>query len=163
MVTLPGSTEAVPLTAVQHLPAGTVIDTRQGSITLSGTDGKPGTFTGGAFVVRQTTGPNASTVLQLTAATSAPAPRAAPRPRRSTPPVAAASCAGSGGRDHHGRFGTQGRDASASVRGTVWADRRSLRRHALLRQGGLHRRSRRDASSHVVVRAGHSYLVRHKP
>ncbi|MFL5884500.1 MAG: hypothetical protein ACJ77M_05470, partial [Thermoleophilaceae bacterium] len=66
------------------------------------------------------------------------------------------------GRDHHGRFGTQGRDASASVRGTVWLteDRCDGTRFSV-RQGAI---VVRDAARHraVVVRAGHSYLVRHK-
>jgi hypothetical protein len=160
-VLLPGTSHAVPLSAVQHLPAGTVIDASAGSVTLNGPDGKPGTFTGGAFVVRQTGGANARTVLQLTGGDFSGCP--ATRKAR----TGALRAAGRGrvirrlwGRDHHGRFGTQGRSATASVRGTVWltedlcqGTRFSVREGAIVV---------RDGRRKVVVRAGKSYLVRNK-
>jgi len=162
-VTLPGSASPVALAAVQHLPAGTLIDATQGSVTLDGPDGKPGTFTGGAFVVRKTTGPKALTVLQLTGGDFSKCP---PRSAKKAA-VQAAGRRGRAvrrlwGRDNHGRFGTQGRDASASVRGTVWlTEDRCDGTSFTVRQGSI---LVRDAARHrtVVVRAGHSYLVRHK-
>jgi hypothetical protein len=161
-VVLPGTTEAVPLTAVENLPAGTVIDATSGGVTLDGPNGRPGTFTGGAFVVRETTGRNARVVIQLVGGDfsvckggrrRAGALRAAGR-RHVIRRV--------WGRDNHGRFGTQGRDATASVRGTVWLTEDTCEgTRFTVRQGAIVVRGRRGQRAHVV-RAGASYLVAHR-
>lgn len=172
-VTLPGGTSE-PLSATLKLPSGTVVDARAGAVELPSPDGThPGVFSGGEFVVGQTAGAHPLTRVRLTGGDFADCPRSgaasaaiaafrAPAASRARhrPLGRHAVVRQLWGRDHHGRFATSGRFASAEVRGTVWLtqDRCDGTRIAV-RQGAV---LVRDTARHrtVVVRAGHSYLVR---
>ena len=169
-VVLPGG-ESQDLKAGMSLPAGTLVDATQGSVQLPSPGGKkPGVFTGGRFVVRETTGAHAVTELRLAggsfagcpttsvAAARAHAARVTARPRSRHAVVRQLW-----GKDNHGSFTTRGRNAAATVRGTEWltqdrcdGTRVAVRAGAVL----VH-----DTTRHrdVIVRAGHSYLVPTRP
>ena len=172
-VALPGSRASVPLTAGMKLPTGTVVDATKGSVQLPSPNGaSPGVFKGGRFVVRQTGGANPRTDLRLTGGDFAACPKplaAAPAAVIRSALIATAASRSLGrhavvrrlwGHDHHGRFSTSGRYAAAVVRGTTWLteDRCDGTRVAVTQGAVAVRDTRRHRT--VIVRAGHSYLVK---
>ena len=107
----------VPLRSGAQVPLGSVLDTREGSVTLtsaSNTSGgtQTGQFSAGVFKVTQTSGRRPYTVLSLqgplraSGASSAGVHSAARRRRLFG--------------NARGRFRTRGRHAAATVRGTQW-------------------------------------------
>ena len=121
----PGSEEFVPFDPTAPVPVGTVLDARDGVLTLTAAaDLRGGTqvadFTGGRFRVAQTQAATMTTELRLTggsfkhcrrAKARAAVAHAAGRRRR-----AVRKLWGSG----KGRFRTRGRSSAATVRGTIW-------------------------------------------
>jgi hypothetical protein len=66
------------------------------------------------------------------------------------------------GKDRHARFRTTGRDSVAAVRGTVWATTdRCNGTVTRVKQGKVLVRDLRRKRS-VLLRAGESYLARHR-
>ena len=160
-VKLPGAAGYVPITDLSSIPVGSLLDTRDGSITLrsalAGGGTQSGIFHGGLFEVRQPATAGGLTELVLRGALSCPRARAsaaATSKRRRKPPRRL------WGHDDHGNFRTRGGNSVATVRGTVWfvEDRCD---------GTLTRVSRGSVAVYdkhrgvrVIVHAGHSYLAK---
>jgi hypothetical protein len=161
-VKVPGSDDFVSLSKVASVPVGSLVDTREGSVTLKsalpGGDTQSAIFHGGLFEVLQPKEAKGLTELKL----RGPGP----------------SCAGGGaraavtdkrkrkkhrralwGRDNGGAFRTRGGNSVATVRGTAWyTEDRCDGTLTRVSQGSV---SVRDLVNHrtVIVRAGHSYLA----
>ena len=161
LVELPGAASSLSLADPSTVPVGTRIDASAGTVELTNVrdaSGKlqTGTFWGGSFVVRQTRGTKATTFLSLTA------PMTCPKGRQLAG-LSAAQTAPSRqlwGHDSKGRFVTRGRNAVATVRGTIWLLRDTC-------AGTLVRVKRGEVAVRdlvrkrtVTVKAGHSYLAR---
>jgi hypothetical protein len=162
-VKVPGSNDFVSLSKVASVPVGSLVDTREGSVTLKtalpGGDTQSAVFHGGLFEVLQPKDAKGLTELRLRG----------PEP----------SCAAGGaraatadktkkkkkhrralwGRDNGGAFRTRGGNSVATVRGTSWfTEDRCDGTLTRVSQGTV---SVRDLVNHrtVIVRAGHSYLA----
>jgi hypothetical protein len=163
-VKVPGSGDFVSLSKVASVPVGSLVDTRDGAVTLKtalpGGDTQTAVFHGGLFEIRQPKEAKGLTEVRL----------------RGDGP----SCAGGGaraadtskakkkkkhkrralwGRDSGGTFRTRGGNSVATVRGTAWyTEDRCDGTLTRVSQGSV---TVRDLVSHrtVVVRAGHSYLA----
>ncbi|MGZ6672749.1 MAG: fibronectin type III domain-containing protein [Solirubrobacteraceae bacterium] len=162
-VKVPGAAGYVALTDLTSLPVGSILDTREGSVTLRTAlpDGKTqaAIFHGGLFEVRQPQGAGGLTevVLRgaLTGCSSGGARAAAVSKKKKRKPPRRLW-----GSDSKGKFRTRGGNSVATVRGTAWyvEDRcdgtltRVSRGSVSVYDRGRHRT--------VVVRAGHSYLAR---
>jgi hypothetical protein len=166
----PGTDGFEPLAGSAQLPAGTVVDTRDGAIELTSAGGGNGeqqtaAFTGAKFEVRQDRAKGAVTEIVLRGGDFEECPRLdhgrrVQQIRNGFIAARARSTRrglwGSG----HGRFRTRGRWGSATVRGTVWhvADRcdgtlTTVRRGVVqVADFGLDRT--------VSVHAGESYFAR---
>jgi hypothetical protein len=162
-VKLPGAGGYVPVSALSSIPVGSLLDTRDGSITLRSALANGATqaaiFHGGLFEVRQPVNAKGLTELVLRGA-----PPACPRARASAaatkkkkkPPRRL------WGSDDHGNFRTRGGNSVATVRGTAWfVEDRCDGTLTRVSKGSV---SVYDSHRHVsvVVHAGHSYLARTK-
>lgn len=124
----PGSNGFEPLGASAHLPEGTVLDTRAGTVELTTDDAKNGqqtaAFTGAKFEVRQEKAKAAVTELVLHGGDFANCPRLDHGRRVQAIRNGVIAARGTSGRrlwgNGHGRFRTRGRWGSATVRGTIW-------------------------------------------
>jgi hypothetical protein len=155
---LPGTSAFVELTDPQQLPIGTTFDTTAGRVTLtSASDTKGATqhawFYEGTFTLGQTTGPQPITTLAL-AGTLPDCPkgaRAAATSKRKSRHLWG---------DGKGRFRTNGRFSSATVRGTQWvvSDRCDGTLTRVVRGSVTVRDRVRNTT--VIVRAGEQYLAR---
>jgi hypothetical protein len=161
-VKLPGAGGYVPVTELSSIPVGSLLDTRDGTITLrsalAGGATQSGIFHGGLFEVRQPKAAGGLTELVLRGAPSA-CPRAragaaATRKKKRKPPRRL------WGHDDHGNFRTRGGSSVATVRGTTWfVEDRCDGTLTRVSKGSVsvydqHRRVR------VIVHAGHSYLAK---
>jgi len=163
----PGASHYLPLAAGASITVGSLVDTRRGTVELRSTlrDGRTqkGRFWGAIFQVRQPRAARGRIDLLLRGG------------RFSRCPAARGSAIASGvtrdvgrrtvvrrlwGRDHHGRFHTQGRDSVAAVRGTLWstADRCDGTLTTVKRGKVVVRDFRKKRN--VLVKAGKSYLAR---
>jgi hypothetical protein len=162
LVKVPGTTGYVPVSDLTALPVGSLLDTRDGSITLRtalpGGKTQAAIFHGGLFEIRQPKDAGGLTELvlrgALTGCPSAGARVAATSKKKRKPPRRL------WGSDSKGKFRTRGGSSVATVRGTSWyvEDRCD---------GTLTRVSKGSVSVYdrgrkrtVIVRAGHSYLAR---
>lgn len=171
-VKLPGAKGYVTLSGATGIPVGATVDARSGAVVLASARSAAGAtqnavFSGGAFQVRQDKGTALATALVLSGgsfggcATKTTAKRAfrvatAAAERKPGKHVVRQLWA----RDKGGRFRTDGRYASALVRGTVWLTQDRC-------DGTLVRVSQGKVLVHdrvkrmdVLVKAGHSYLAR---
>lgn len=151
----------VPLTAGDTVPSGSVVDATDGTVALtSALDAhgrtQTGEFTGGRFLVRQSKHGRGMIDLYLRGSLASC--------RAGTASIARKHKRGRAlwGHDHGGRFRTHGATSVATVRGTRWLTKDTC-------AGTVTRVTRgvvavRDQVRHrtVVVRAGHSYLARHR-
>jgi hypothetical protein len=162
-VKLPGSSAYVPVTDLSSIPVGSLLDTRDGSITLRSALAAGGTqagiFHGGLFEIRQPANGKGVTELVLRGAMPA-CPRAkataaaTKKKKKRKPPRRL------WGHDDHGNFRTRGGNSVATVRGTAWfVEDRCDGTLTRVSKGAV---SVYDSHRHVsvVVRAGHSYLAR---
>ena len=168
----PGAPRYLPLVAGATIRVGSLVDTRRGKVELrsarSATRTQKGRFWGSIFQVRQERGTRGLTRLKLRGGRfgRCPAAKASGALART-----AGATRDSGrrrvvrrlwGKDRHARFRTEGRDSTASVRGTLWSttDRcdgtvtRVKQGKVLVRD--LHRKRS------VLLGAGDSYLARHR-
>ena len=162
-VKVPGAAGYVALSDLTSLPVGSILDTRDGSVTLRsalpGGATQAGIFHGGLFEVRQAprAGGLTEVVLRgaLTGCSSGGARAAAASKKKKRKPPRRLW-----GSDSKGKFRTRGGSSVATVRGTAWyvEDRCD---------GTLTRVSKGSVSVYdrgrkrtVIVRAGHSYLAR---
>jgi hypothetical protein len=155
------------LEAGTAVPNGTVVDARQGAITLStavdaaGTQ-QSATFSGAVFAVDQPHVAHSVTRLALRGGDFSKCTRAVNRVQ----PWAAISARrkpvrrlfGSG----HGRFRTQGRFAAATVRGTIWVTEDYCDRTVITVKRGVVGVKDLRSGRTVDVRAGHSRTVRRR-
>ncbi len=167
-VKTPGARGFSTLAAGANLPVGTVVDTRAGKIVLQSARNRRGrtqngTFWGGVFQVRQKRHGKGMTDLHLRGGGFAACKH------RASISVLARESKGKRrvvrrlwGKDKHSRFRTHGRDSVATVRGTKWVttDRcdGTLTR---VTEGAVMVRDLRK-KRRVLVKAGHSYLARHR-
>jgi hypothetical protein len=161
-VKVPGAPGYVALTDITSLPVGSILDTREGSITLNtalpGGKAQAAIFHGGLFEVRQPQAAGGLTELvlrgALTGCSSGGARAAAvSKKKRRTPPRRL------WGSDSKGKFRTRGGNSVATVRGTAWyVEDRCDGTLTRVSKGSV---SVYDRGRHrtVVVRAGHSYLA----
>jgi hypothetical protein len=159
LVKLPGRGGFFPLGQAVSLPVGTVIDTRNGVVAIttardaSGTP-QTGEFWGGVFRVLQPKSAHPITELRLvgslpTGCRSRARAAGGPHSRRYL-----------WGRDHNGRFRTRGRNAVATVRGTVWRTTDTCAgTQVTVKQGAVSVKNLRTHKS-VLVKAGRSYTAR---
>ena len=163
----PGTNEFVELSDPSQIPIGSIIDVRDGRISLTttatATTTQTATFFDGIFRLTQTRGARPVTELQLYGGNfrrSCPRPRSrrasssAKRSRKKT----VRRLWGNGS----GRFRTKGRYSSASIRGTQWLTQdRCDGTLVRVTEGSV---TVRDFAKrkNVVVRAGKSYLARPK-
>jgi hypothetical protein len=162
-VKVPGASGYVALTDLTSLPVGSILDTREGSVTLNtalpGGKTQSAIFHGGLFEVRQPQGAGGLTevVLRgaLTGCSSGGARAAAVRRKKKRKPPRRLW-----GSDSKGKFRTRGGNSVATVRGTAWyVEDRCDGTLTRVSKGSV---SVYDRGRHrtVVVRAGHSYLAR---
>ena len=162
-VKVPGAPDYVALTDLTSLPVGSILDTREGSVTLNtalpGGKTQSAIFHGGLFEVRQPQGAGGLTevVLRgaLTGCSSAGARAAAVSKKKKRKPPRRLW-----GSDSKGKFRTRGGNSVATVRGTAWyVEDRCDGTLTRVSKGSV---SVYDRGRHrtVVVRAGHSYLAR---
>jgi hypothetical protein len=162
-VKVPGASGYAALTDLTSLPVGSMLDTREGGVTLNtalpGGKTQSAIFHGGLFEVRQPQGAGGLTevVLRgaLTGCSSSGAGRAAAvsRKKKRKPPRRL------WGSDSRGQFRTRGGNSVATVRGTAWyVEDRCDGTLTRVSKGSV---SVYDRGRHrtVVVRAGHSYLA----
>ena len=162
-VKVPGAPGYVALTDLTSLPVGSILDTREGSVTLRsalpGGRTQAAIFHGGLFEVRQPQGAGGLTEVVLRGALtgcSSGAARAAAvsKKKKRKPPRRL------WGSDSKGKFRTRGGNSVATVRGTAWyVEDRCDGTLTRVSKGSV---SVYDRGRHrtVVVRAGHSYLAR---
>jgi hypothetical protein len=161
-VKLPGAAGYVAVTALSSIPVGSMLDTRDGGITLRSAlpNGRTqtGIFHGGLFEIRQPK----SGVTELALRGAPPAcPRAragaaATKKKKRKPPRRL------WGHDDHGNFRTRGGSSVATVRGTAWfVEDTCAGTVTRVSKGSV---SVYDSRRHVsvIVHAGHSYLARAK-
>jgi hypothetical protein len=165
-VKVPGAPSYMALTDATSLPVGSILDTREGSVTLNtalpGGKTQSAIFHGGLFEVRQPQGAGGLTEVVLRGALtgcSSGAARAAAvskkKKRKATRRL--------WGSDSKGKFRTRGGNSVATVRGTAWyVEDRCDGTLTRVSKGSV---SVYDRGRHrtVVVRAGHSYLARSIP
>jgi streptogramin lyase len=167
-VKTPGSRSFSPLAAGANLPVGTGVDARDGRILLQSARDKRGrtqngTFWGAVFQIRQSRSGKGMTNLVLRGGSFA---RCGTRAGIS---VLARESRGKRrvvrrlwGKDKHARFRTHGRDSVATVRGTRWVTTdRCDGTVTRVTQGAVMVRDLRKKRK-VLVKAGDSYLARHR-
>jgi hypothetical protein len=163
-VKVPGSDEFVALSKLSSVPVGSLVDTREGTVTLRtalpGGQTQSGVFHGGLFEVRQPKEAKGLTELKLRGAgpSCGAGARAAVVDRKKRKRKRRALW----GRDNGGAFRTRGGNSVATVRGTAWyTEDRCDGTLTRVSQGSV---TVRDLVNHrtVVVRAGHSYLAPNK-
>jgi hypothetical protein len=165
LVKTPGG-KFVPLSDATNLPVGTVIDTRNGAVTLEASVGggkeQTGTFSGGMFTVRQDPKAKGMTDLFLTGGSSAAcktttAKRTTARAAASKPKKAVRRL---WGKDKSGRFRTHGSKSVATVRGTRWlTEDRCDGTYTKVVEGAVDVRSKRSGKV-TRVKAGRDLLVK---
>ncbi len=153
-----------------QLPVGTTVDARNGHVLLttaldaSGTV-QTGEFWGGQFRVDQAAGNRGVVDLVLVGGnfgqsckTTKPAARHAASAARHK----AKAVRSLWGSDRHGKFRTRGRDSVATVRGTKWLTQDSCAGTTTKVSAGAVDLTDLRTKRTVLVKARHSYLVRHK-
>jgi hypothetical protein len=162
MVKVPGVPAFVALSQVASVPVGSIVDTRNGSVTLRTAlpDGKTqsAVFHGGLFEVRQPKRAAGVTETRLRgplptcgSGSARAATTSKERKRRPSRRL--------WGRDNNGRFRTRGGNSVATVRGTSWfTEDRCDGTLTRVSSGSV---SVRDLRQHrtILVRAGQSYLA----
>src|SRR3954470_15451192 len=157
--------EAIDLGDGGEIPVGSVVNATEGTIELHAArpDGKvdTGTFTGGAFEVRQDARTGYTDLILRggsfarcrTSANRTLAMAASTRPKGRT-------VRRLWGSDDAGRFRTHGRNSVTTVRGTRWlTEDRCSGTLTRVTKGAVDVRDKR-AKRTLTVRAGHSYLAR---
>lgn len=174
LVELPGSKTFVSLASLTQIPFGTVIETTNGtvSVTTANPNGttQTGQFFGGQFILTQ--GKNGLVVAKLGGGNFSVCPTVRERTHRASASVVAltaphAWAAASGKHvvrklwaNAHGKFSTQGNYAAGAVQGTEWLTED-------LCEGTLIKVTRDKVAvtnlvnhKHVEVKTGHKYLAK---
>jgi hypothetical protein len=176
LVTLPGSTQPIPLEQAASVPVGSVIDATAGKVKLTSARNRTnkaqtGTFWGGRFKVGQRRSTHYMTELRLQGGSFASCPSSAPAPTGASSRLAVAAKAKSKrkrsvrklwGKDHGGRFQTHGRDSVATVRGTHWLTQDRCDGTVTTVASGVVAVKDRVGGKVVVLHKGQSHLARHR-
>jgi DNA-binding beta-propeller fold protein YncE len=167
LVRVPGSSKFVPLSSLQQIPFGTVIEATHGhvSVTTAQPNGttQTGEFFEGEFILEQ--GRNGLVIAELTGGNFSVCPTARERAHKAS--VLSAHAATSGKHvvrklwaNAHGSFETKGNYAAGAVQGTEWLTED-------LCEGTLIRVTRDKVRvtnlvthHHVEVKVGHKYLAK---
>jgi hypothetical protein len=164
LVKRPDSTKFVPLTSVTEIPIGSQVNTLNGTIRLTmglgGAKTNTADFYAGIFTILQAKRANALTTIRLDLGNFGIC-------RRAGRALAVGSVAAKSKRpvrrvwgSGKGRFATQGRYSSATVRGTIWLTQDQCNGTLTrVRQGIVQVRDFRGHKT-VNVRAGRSYLAK---
>lgn len=169
LVKLPGATSFVTLAAGVQVPVGATFDTRAGTVRLvSARDAteteQAGVFSGAVFTVRQDATTQLATVLALRGGAFGQCTSATARSSRAV--TAARRWPGKHvvrslwARDKGGRFRTDGRYASALVRGTVWLTQDRCDGTLVKVAKGKVAVTDKVRHTTTLVRAGRSYLAK---
>jgi hypothetical protein len=161
-VKVPGAAGYVALSDAAAVPVGSILDTRDGGVTLRSALANGATqsaiFHGGLFEVRQPKGAGGLTELvlrgALTGCSRSGARAAAVSKKKRKPPRRL------WGRDSKGNFRTRGGNSVATVRGTAWYVEDRCDGTLTRVSSGSVRVYDRGRHRTVLVRAGHSYLAR---
>jgi hypothetical protein len=160
----PGSERFRPLEAATRIPVGSVVDASAGQVQLvSAIDAagtlQTGTFWGTRFAVRQSRNGNGMTTLVLRGGDFGIC-----RPSAGTATISrkARKVRSLWGKDSHGRYRTHGQNSVATARGTRWlTEDRCDGTLTRVTSGAVAVRDRARGRT-VLVKAGGSYLARHK-
>jgi virginiamycin B lyase len=162
-VTVPGSRHSFVLRGTDDIPVGSVVDTRDGRVTITsalpGNRTQHGNFWGGFFKVRQSKSRRIGgmTTIELRGTLSCRTRAASSAKRRHRHTRRTNTLWGS---DRHGRYRTKGRNATATVRGTVWRTVDRCDGTLVTVQSGVVRVRDHRHKRTVTVRRHHSYLAR---
>jgi hypothetical protein len=152
-----GTSRFVDLARLRNVPVGSELDVTRGRVRLTSAAGGGGTQTGvfyqGRGIVRQARGRTPVTTLVVSGRLVCPkrSVSAAPPPRRRLWGNA------------RGRFSTQGRYASAVVRGTVWLTEDRCDGTFVRVTSGRVQVGDRIRNRTITLRAGQSYFARVRP
>jgi len=165
LVRLPGAAGFVPLSSLQQIPFGSIIDAANGTVSvtsaLPGGGAQTGQFFSGEFILKQSR--NGQVIAVLTGGNFSVCPTAKERSH-----VARSSSAHASGKhvvrklwaNAHGKFSTKGNYAAAAVQGTEWLTED-------LCEGTLIKVTRDEVAvtnlvnhRHVEVKTGHQYLAK---
>jgi hypothetical protein len=169
LVKLPGTSKFVPLSTLQQIPFGTVIDATNGTVSVTtaipGGKTQTGQFFSGEFVLTQER--DGRVVATLTGGNFSVCPTARERSHTARAGDVLARAAASGSHvvrklwaNAHGKFSTKGNYAAGAVQGTEWLT-------ADLCDGTLIKVTRDKVAvtnlvnhRHVEVTTGHHYLAK---
>ncbi len=170
LVKVPGTSRFVPLSTLQQIPFGSVIEATHGTVSVTtaepGGKTQTGEFFEGEFILRQ--GPNGIVIAELTGGNFSVCPTKRERShiaRAASAPASAASASGSHvvrklWANAHGKFSTKGNYAAGAVQGTEWLTEDLC--------DGTYIKVTRDKVAvtnlvnhrHVEVTTGHHYLAK---
>lgn len=156
LVQPPGSRSFTPLTTVETLPVGTLVDARGGRVRITATSGGKtysADFYGGIFQIAQLAKKGATADMKLFGGSFRGCPRA---PRAAKKPKAVRQLWGSGS----GPFRTVGRFSAATVRGTTWLTQDQCRGTLTRVTAGAVTVRDFARRKSIVVRAGKRYFAR---
>jgi hypothetical protein len=155
-IKLPGSDTFVELVEGQQIPVGTIVDARNGHVTLVAAGGGEAEFYGGVFKIGQTKGAKPLTTLSLTEKLACPkkgnATTAAKKKKKRR-------LWGNGS----GRFRTRGKHSAATVVGTKWLVEDKCRSTLTRVVRGKVRVRDFVKKKNVTVKAGKKYVARARP
>ena len=154
---LPGTNKFVLLTAGKQIPVGSELDTTKGRVRLTSSAGGKKTQTAdfyqGRFIFTQKKAKTPITVLSLSD------PLACPKARGAADVLTKKKKRhlwGSG----KGKFRSKGKNASATVRGTIWLTQDTCTTTLVHVKRGIVDVFDFVKHKHVLVKAGHTYVAR---
>jgi len=171
LVRVPGTSKFAPLSTLQQIPFGSVIEATNGTVSVTtaepGGKTQTGEFFEGEFILRQ--GPNGVVIAELTGGNFAVCPTKQERSHIASAGSAPATSAASASGSHvvrklwanaHGKFSTKGNYAAGAVQGTEWLTEDLC--------DGTYIKVTRDKVAvtnlvnhkHVEVTTGHHYLAK---
>ena len=154
LVRLPGTHTFVPLTSLKQIPVGSELDTIKGRVRLTTSAGGKKTQTAdfyqGRFIFTQKKATKPITVLSLSDPLSCPKKHfAGPETKKKR------HLWGSG----KGKFRTKGKNASATVRGTIWLTQDTCTTTLVHVKRGVVDVLDFAKHKHFFVKAGHTYVA----
>ena len=159
-----GSSKFRSLAATDSMPVGSIIDAREGAVSLStqraGGVVQAATFHGGMFQIRQSRSAKGMTDIYLRGSLGSCSKSTARSSRLASAAAKKRKVRRLWSSDHHGRFRTHGRNSVATVRGTSWyTEERCDGTLTRVFAGKVLVRERGTGRSKLVSR-GHSFLAR---
>ena len=155
-VRLAGTSTFVELTSPEQIPVGSELDTTAGRVAVTTATGKPkktqtADFYQGRFIFTQPKAKIPVTVLVLSEPLSCPKKQFAAQDKKKKRRLW-----GSG----KGKYRTRGKNATASVRGTIWLTQDTCTTTLVHVKRGVVDVLDFTKHKHVLVKAGHTYIAR---